>query len=75
MREIKDQVRSVNERIKQLQALAASDHMGPGGSLAAAEWNDLQRGLAELRIQWKEWQHKLDLAIERKLIMLGHRQP
>jgi hypothetical protein len=39
------------------------------------EWLRLSQKLEELRTRWTEWSSRLDAATERKLIMLGHREP
>ncbi|MEI6134501.1 MAG: hypothetical protein WCP72_05980 [Desulfomonile sp.] len=39
------------------------------------EWLRLSQKLEEIRSRWTEWSSRLDAATERKLIMLGHREP
>lgn len=39
------------------------------------EWLRLSQKLEELRTRWTEWSSRLNAATERKLIMLGHREP
>ena len=75
MRKIKELARPVSERLNEIRL-----HEGTGlsGTLAAETDVELRSLLAQLedqRARWKEWQEKLEDAIERKLIFLGHREP
>lgn len=75
MREIKDQVRSISSRMKQLQTINDVEPSGRSGQQDDSEWRELFSQLDELRGRWSQWQRRLDEAIERKLILLGHREP
>lgn len=75
MRLIKDLVRPITERLNEIRL-----HEGTVGAVEAAagtddEWKNLATQLEHLRAQWKEWQKRLEEAIEQKLIRLGHREP
>jgi hypothetical protein len=73
MRCIKEQVRPISSRLKEIESL--SDSRTAAGQLAPSnEWTELKRQLDNLRSQWRNWEERLDRAIERKLIMLGHRE-
>ncbi len=72
MREVKSQVRSLSDRMKELRETFSAGSAGSAES--ESEWAQLSGQLEELRSQWKGWETKLDDAIERKLIMLGHRE-
>lgn len=70
MRELKEQVRPITQKLSDLQA-----HMGQSSvAESAPEFPALSAQLEGLRLQWKEWEKKLEDATERKLIMLGHRE-
>ncbi len=70
MREIKEQVRPIAEKLKDVQS-----HIGESSAVESVpEFPVLSGQLEELRLQWKDWEKKLEDAIERKLIMLGHRE-
>jgi|GEM_PF-1011832 len=75
MRAIKQQARHITERLKALDR--ASDGVTSESPLAKddTEWVELNKELNRLRRDWKEWDDRLDTAIETKLIRLGHRQP
>jgi tetrahydromethanopterin S-methyltransferase subunit B len=73
MREVKDQVRSLTARMKELRE-SFDPNGAPGSGEGESEWAQLTGQLEELRNQWKAWETKLDEAIERKLIILGHRE-
>jgi hypothetical protein len=69
MRAFKEQVRPITGRLKELQG-------GLGETAgSSAEWIELSARLEALRTEWKDWEFKLDEAIENKLITLGHRPP
>jgi len=70
MRHIKGQVRPIADRLQELQGNVSASPPDYD-----AEWDGLSAQLEDLRSQWKEWAAKLEGAIERKLIALGHREP
>jgi predicted nuclease with TOPRIM domain len=74
MRQIKTQVKPVAERLKEIQGLL-DDSSGNDDADRREEWERLSGRLEALRAQWKEWEQRLEEAVERKLIMLGHRPP
>lgn len=73
MRGIKEQVRSISDRLKEIKSLSsfrtAEEELAPSN-----EWSEMKRQLDDLRLQWRNWEERLDQAIERKLIILGHRE-
>lgn len=69
MRAIKEQVRPIAEKLKGIEQSMKSATEEP------SEWAELSRRLQDLRTQWKKWENELEQAIERKLILLGHREP
>ncbi|MFH0824219.1 MAG: hypothetical protein V2B18_15815 [Pseudomonadota bacterium] len=74
LRELKAEARGITERMKRIHtdpSMEGTDESLAGGS----ELNDLNRQLNELRSTWGDWQRRLDDAIDRKLILLGHRTP
>jgi hypothetical protein len=73
MREVKNQVKSLADKMKDLRESFAPAG-SPGSAERESEWEHLSGQLEELRGQWKVWETKLDEAIERKLIVLGHRE-
>lgn len=73
MRALKDQVRPIADRMKQIREDLARSVDGDRAGLQS-EWGELSGQLDSLRGQWKDWEVKLDEAIHRKLVMLGHRE-
>lgn len=63
MREIKEEVRPIANNLRDVNQQAGQT------------WTELYGQLASLRSQWQAWQKKLEDAIERKLIYLGHHEP
>jgi chromosome segregation ATPase len=74
MRAIKQQVRPISARLQEIEQINGGS-ADPETMGLEAEWEELSRQLEDLRTQWKDWEQKLDKAIERKLILLGHRPP
>lgn len=73
MRNIKEQVRPISDRLRTIES--GSDFRPAAEEHAPSnEWTELKRQLEDLRSQWRNWEERLDEAIERKLIMLGHRE-
>lgn len=75
MRGLKEQVRTVTARLRTIKEQFAGEDSGPAQTDAEREWKELRGLLKGFRHQWKEWEEKLDDAIEQKLIALGHRDP
>ncbi len=75
LRDIKTQVRSIGEKLAEIPTHEGPAIPGEYAPEGESEWAELGMKLKLLRVQWAEWQEKLEAAIERKLIMLGHRQP
>jgi len=75
MREIKDQVGPIAARLNDLQTQMGTTTEGAATSETESEWRLLTGQLEQLRQQWQDWQVLLDAAIEKKLILLGHRGP
>lgn len=73
MRELKDQVRPISHRIREIERLGGGT-ANTGSTEFQAEWSELSGQLENLRNQWRDWEKRLDEAIERKLILLGHRE-
>jgi vacuolar-type H+-ATPase subunit I/STV1 len=71
MREIKEDVRPVANKLRDVQASMGKTGQGEPSSEFARSYEQIE----ELRREWKEWERKLEEAIERKMIMLGHRPP
>jgi len=67
MRAVKEKARPVAEKLKRLQYVMEQSPQ------AEAEWKDLSVRLEVLRAQWRDWEKKLEEAVEQKLIILGHR--
>ncbi|MEW6532067.1 MAG: hypothetical protein AB1473_14615 [Thermodesulfobacteriota bacterium] len=74
MRAIKEQVRGLTARMNEMHSHELAALSGGVAAEDEAEWNRLSDELHRLRIQWLEWQERLEDAIERKLIFLGHRE-
>lgn len=73
MRAIKVEARPIAQRLKYIEQSLSS----PVGSNSPddPEWVLLSTELTRLRAIWRDWEAKLEDAIERKLILLGHRPP
>jgi hypothetical protein len=65
MRGIKEGVRHIANKLRNINQQAAQ----------TSEWTELYGQLEALRRQWESWEKKLEDAIEKKLIHLGHREP
>ncbi len=63
MRGIKGEVRPIANKLRDIDQQIGQT------------WTELYGQLASLRSQWEAWKKKLDDAIEKKLIYLGHREP
>lgn len=74
MRSVKKQVRTITKRLREIEGSFAGDS-GAKHTESDPERRELYNRLNSFRDEWKEWKVRLDEAIERKLIMLGHRQP
>jgi hypothetical protein len=66
MRQIKDQVRPISERMNQLRNMIDSPETVPD-SEDQDEWRILSNRLEQLRTEWKAWEYKLEEAIDPKL--------
>ncbi len=73
MRALKDEVRPIAARLKSLEAEIVLAE-GYSRSILRNEWNQLSEELEEHRESWRSWERRLDEAIEKKLILLGHRE-
>jgi len=67
MRQLKEQVRPIAAKLHEIRR--------EFGTEADGGWTELSGRLDSLRNEWKQWEEKLDDAIEQKLIALGHREP
>lgn len=74
MRDLKQVVRAVADRLQEIDKFIGSGS-DPLTSPFALEWKNLSSELQRLRDQWEIWEKSLEEATERKLILLGHRQP
>jgi len=74
MRAIKERVRPISDRLKDIEQ-AVKNTTDPDASERQSEWRALSNQLEDLRTHWKDWEERLQQAIERKLILLGHRDP
>jgi len=75
MREIKELARPITERLSEIRLYERTGSSSALAPEADVELKGLVAELKEQRARWKEWQRKLEDAIERKLIFLGHREP
>lgn len=75
MRGIKEQLHPIADRLRELESRIKEPAGCKTGEEPTTEWAKLQGQVSELRAQWREWQERLDKAIEQKLICLGHREP
>ena len=75
MRSIKEQVRSIADRLNELEKRIKQPTLNQTEEDRNAEWAKLEGQMANLRKEWQIWQGRLDEAIEQKLICLGHRNP
>jgi len=73
MRAIKSEARPIAQRLKYIEQ-SLSDPIG-SNSPDNPEWVLLSTELTRLRAIWRDWEARLEDAIERKLILLGHRPP
>jgi hypothetical protein len=73
LREIKETARGIEERLQKLGSVSAEFPSGEA-ERHESELMRLSGELDELRNQWHGWTKKLDEAIERKWILLGHRE-
>lgn len=73
MRGIKEQVRPISDRLQEIEKLSGAGSSGEQ-KVSGSELTELKSQLADLRAQWRDWEKKLDQAIEQKLIILGHRE-
>ncbi len=73
MRDLKEQVRPISLRMKEIERSAGGSG-GVGSPEYGEEWSGLSAQLERFRSQWGEWEKQLDEAIERKMILLGHRE-
>ncbi len=74
MRSLKNEVRPLAARLKYLEAEISREN-GYRLSILRRESTDLTQQLEDLRESWRQWSVRLDDATERKLILLGHREP
>jgi hypothetical protein len=70
MRELKGQVRSIEDRLHEIH-----EHISTAPEAPMSEWSELSGQLESLRNQWKDWAGKLDAAMHRKMELLGHFEP
>jgi hypothetical protein len=75
MREIKHEARSIDQKMKDIRKHMAKPIEPAAPAEPTPEWTDLSLQLEGLRANWKDWEHKLQEAIEQKLVLLGHREP
>ncbi|MFC1835698.1 hypothetical protein ACFL2Q_13345 [Thermodesulfobacteriota bacterium] len=75
LRDIKARIRPIGTRMKEIEENRISSTEHGLSEEEESEWNELFSSLERFRAEWDEWQVKLEAAIERKLIMLGHREP
>jgi hypothetical protein len=74
MRDMKHEARAVQAQLKDIRKTMEKSVEHVTGSELAAEFEELSKQLETLRHNWREWEHKLQEAIERKLVLLGHRE-
>jgi chromosome segregation ATPase len=73
LREIKETARGVEERLQKL-GTSGGDFPKAEAERHELELRQLSGELDELRNQWANWTKKLDEAIEKKWVLLGHRE-
>ena len=74
MREIKAQVGPIADKLNNIQK-DMGESVGEFGPVdLESDWHALNDQLQELRNQWRNWQTRLEEAINKKLIILGHRE-
>jgi DNA repair exonuclease SbcCD ATPase subunit len=74
MREIKAQVAPIAEKLTSIQKDMGESVGGFSPVDTESDWHALNDQLQELRNQWQNWQALLEEAINKKLILLGHRE-
>ncbi len=75
MRQIKEQVAPIANKLNNIQKELGESVGEFGPTNLESDWHVLNQQLEELRNQWQGWQLRLDDAINKKLIFLGHREP
>ena len=74
MREIKEQVAPITNKLSNIQK-EMGESIGEFGPVdLESDWHVLNGQLQDLRNQWQSWQARLENAVEKKLILLGHRE-
>lgn len=74
LRAIKLEVRPLAKELKNIERRRFDGK--PSDSVSfERELVRLTNELADLRLSWKKWEKRLEDAIERKWILLGHREP
>lgn len=74
MRLVKSEVRPIARQLKDIESRIPSEK-GYTLGILKNEHLQLSQQLSELRENFRAWSRRLDDAIERKLIFLGHREP
>ena len=74
MREIKAQVGPIADKLNGIQKDMGESVGEFGPADLESDWHALNDQLQELRNQWQNWQTRLEDAINKKLIILGHRE-
>ena len=64
MKSIKEEVRALKKR---LTALKASDHDANTGEIL-----ELEKELANLKVDWEKWEKRRQRAAKERMILLGH---
>jgi len=74
MREIKEQVAPIANKLSNIQK-EMGESIGEFGPVdLESDWHVLNGQLQDLRNQWQSWQARLENAVNKKLILLGHRE-
>ncbi len=74
MREIKEKVAPLTNQLINIQKEMGESVGEFGPNDLESDWHALNDQLQELRRQWQSWQARLENAINKKLILLGHRE-
>jgi hypothetical protein len=74
MREIKAQVGPIADKLNIIQKDMGKSIGEFGPFDPESDWHALNDQLQNLRNQWQNWQVRLEEAINRKLVFLGHRE-
>ena len=67
MRTIKDRSKGIKKRLSEISS--------PDGDGNAEKVLELEREMAQLKAEWREWEEKRKDAARERMILLGHEEP